>query len=114
MQDNNYYYFIKESSVFPEFFSLWGDERVTLASSRKEFTEKAKEYIDSYSEAANIEDLYDRAQYIHDKLCLNMRYSYDENGEPSEEFFAHSVYGPVMQKEGVCEAYARAYQMLCT
>ncbi|SDB59221.1 Transglutaminase-like superfamily protein, partial [Ruminococcaceae bacterium FB2012] len=41
-------------------------------------------------------------------------HSYDENGEPSGEFFAHSVYGPVMRKEGVCEAYARVYQMLCT
>ncbi len=111
--DNPYYYILRWGEAYQYSFRLSEEEEVLLASSRKEFAEKAKAYVESYSEAADIPDLYDRARFIHDKLCLNMKYSFDEKGQPSEGLFAHSVYGPIMMKEGVCDGYARIYQMLC-
>ena len=74
--DNPYYYILRWGEAYQYSFRLSEEEEVLLASSRKEFAEKAKAYVESYSEAADIPDLYDRARFIHDKLCLNMKYTW--------------------------------------
>lgn len=45
------------------------------ADARKETFAKINSYLNSYSEAASIDDLYKRAEFLHDKVCLNMTYS---------------------------------------
>lgn len=51
---------------------------------------------------------------VHDKLILDNNYALDENGNPVEKRYAHSIAGSLNSKYGggVCESYAKAFQLL--
>ena len=74
--ENPYFYFMN--------FMITGDElklssnySFEKADERKETFRKINDYLRSYSEAETYTDLYEKAKFLHDKLCLNMTYVHD-------------------------------------
>ena len=55
---------------------------------------------------------YDKALWLHDWLTDNAYYAMGSDGYPSEEEVHHSAEGVLLQGTGVCESYAKAYQLL--
>lgn len=55
----------------------------------------------------------EKAQLIHDYMLWRMDYAYDDNGEPVDTAWAHSIIGGAVNKRGVCESYAKVFQYLC-
>ena len=55
---------------------------------------------------------YEKALWLHDWLTDNAYYALDAYGNPSNANVHHSAEGVLLQGTGVCESYARAYQLL--
>ncbi|MBR4554652.1 MAG: hypothetical protein IKO27_03565 [Ruminococcus sp.] len=76
-------------------------------------------FLNSYKSAASKSSAFEAALAVHSKMCNDLRYAYDyftENGinyrSVSQEDWAHTVAGMVMHGEGVCESYAKTFQMI--
>ncbi len=54
---------------------------------------------------------YYKALVINNYIVNNCSYAFDRNGDPELAHYAHCVMGPINKKLGVCEAYARLYQL---
>lgn len=52
------------------------------------------------------------AMLYYDKIIMDIDYLYDEFGEPSNSFSAHSIVGVFDGSGVVCEGYAKAFQLL--
>lgn len=85
-----------------------GNDRITEADS---ITEGVLEYDEIIN--ANMSN-YAIEKKIHDKLILDNNYAYDENGDPSDAKYAHSIAGSLNNTYGggVCESYAKTLQLL--
>lgn len=55
---------------------------------------------------------YSKALAAHDIIVGSMRYAYDEEGKAETAEWAHSIAGAFVRHEGVCEAYAKAFQLI--
>ena len=54
------------------------------------------------------------AKAIHDQIITTMDFAYQDDGvTASDSGIAHSIIGAI-EGTGVCESYARTYQLLCT
>ncbi|HAP79121.1 MAG TPA: hypothetical protein DCQ78_02910, partial [Ruminococcus sp.] len=83
-------------------------------SIRNSYADAIPELIESYSECVNGVSAYDDAKAIHDKIITTMDFAFKDDGvSASDSGIAHSIIGAVEGK-GVCESYARTYQLLCT
>ena len=83
-------------------------------SVRNSYAVAIPELIESYSECVNGVSAYDDAKAIHDKIIKTIDFAFKDDGvSASDSGVAHSIIGAVEGK-GVCEAYARTYQLLCT
>jgi len=72
-----------------------------------------EDYIEGYAELTDGDTIYEVAKAIHDRLIGRISYSYEEDGvTPEDAYWAHSIMGAVIKHEGVCETYAKTYQML--
>lgn len=56
----------------------------------------------------------EKAVAIHDFIAERTQYAYTSGGEASSEAWAHNIVGTAQKGKGVCEAYAKSYQYLCT
>ncbi len=85
------------------------------AEVRSEMNQKLFDYLDGC--AALLEgasnDL-EKALIIHDYIINNMEYAYDDEGNAESAEWAHSIVGAMDRGEGVCEAYCKAFQLLCS
>lgn len=89
-------------------------EDFAKSSVRRGYAQTIPDFIESYSSCVSGESLYEDAKAIHDKIITTMDFAYEEDGvTASETGIAHSIIGAI-EGEGVCESYARAYQLLCT
>ncbi len=90
--------------VYPEF---------AKASVRKDYNSQLLDFIAGFSDCVKGRSLYEDARAIYKKLALSIDYAYDTDGIPVSSADAHTVIGAAVTKKGVCEAYARTYEMLC-
>jgi len=108
---SNVYYDMGNDIVRYFFLSIFDD--FAYGSVRKEYNETILEYIESYSSCVKGISKYEDAKAIHDKLILSMDYEYEDDGiTAAKNGKAHSIIG-ALEGNGVCEAYARMYQMIC-
>lgn len=92
---------------------LLTDEMYRYPSHRNSYQERILSAIKTYSAAiSGMSSKYEMVKEIHDMLIASMDYAYDENGNPSEDAWAHNIIGAFVNEKGVCESYARAYQLL--
>lgn len=70
---------------------------------------KVEEYLGALSDSDNT---YRTALAFHDLIINTIDYAYDDGGNPSQAVWAHNIMGLFQERGGVCETYARAYQLL--
>jgi len=59
---------------------------------------------------------YDKVKNIHDMLCKNVVYTEDKSSEYEQtpiDIFLPEYAGKLNKQEGVCEAYSKAFKILC-
>ncbi len=92
---------------------LLADSTYASSAVRNYYKETILSAIGSYNASiVGMNSEYEIAKKIHDALIGSMNYAYDDNGEPSDEVWAHNIIGAFDRGKGVCESYARAYQLL--
>ena len=132
MADNPIFYFLYSMKVtlvntddktlflilIPEEYAS-GSDRAAVQSNIIDFYGQAPALTEGKSTLAQ------KHMALYQYLCDNMTYAYqkDENGNyilddagnkvESFEAFAHTIVAPAVNKEGVCEGYARSYELLC-
>ena len=89
-------------------------EDFAKSSVRKSYAQAIPELIDSYSSCVKGVSAYEDAKAIHDQIITTMDFAYKDDGvTASDSGIAHSIIGAI-EGTGVCESYARTYQLLCT
>ena len=89
------------------------DDAYRTSSVRKECNNNI---VQALEEVLNIQfnketDFY-TSLLLHDYIIDSIDYKYDDNGVPANDKEAHSIIGTFSKRGGVCEAYARAFQVL--
>lgn len=96
-------------------FNLETDNDYILAERRTEYSEAIANSLTSYLEEANrYISIYDKCLAVHDLMCENMLYDYDDNNQPKDLPYDHNVVGCFIENTGVCESYSRSYQAILT
>ena len=69
--------------------------------------------INSYvSEVNSLSTDFEKVVAVHNRIVNNMFYEYDDEGKPINEAYAHNVLGALKEGKGVCESYARTFQLV--
>ncbi|MBE5926203.1 MAG: hypothetical protein E7270_04495 [Lachnospiraceae bacterium] len=88
------------------------DSDYKLASSRTIYNNAILTEIQSFvSETDSLTNISQKVETVHDKIVDNMYYEYDDDGNPSKEAYAHNILGALTKGKGVCESYARTFQL---
>lgn len=112
--DHPLYYWISKGITYtPTAISLKVDEEYKNGDVRNgynaEIYAKAEEFIkkiDSDSE-------YIIAMMLHDLIISSGDYAYEADGvTPKDDTYAHNILGILTMDEGVCESYAKSFQMM--
>ena len=93
-------------------FLFLGGTDYAKAEDRYEANEAVLNMLEEfYLEYENFEskDDYSVSKMIHDYICNKIEYAYDEEGNASEEYWAHNILGVALKGNGVCECYAETY-----
>ncbi|MEG1528323.1 MAG: bacterial Ig-like domain-containing protein [Clostridia bacterium] len=111
--DNPYYYWIDWISSTSMNIYISIESEYSLASVRKTCNDAIEVMINEYiALVANITSDVGKAVLVGDRIIATIDYTYDQNGKPSLEEFAHDVTGIALKKGGVCEAYAVTYSLI--
>lgn len=113
--DHPLYYWIDSSFTYSdERINLLSGEDYAKGEQREKYNklvfDSAREYL---SLVENEGSPYRIALALHDAIIKSTAYAYKEDGvTPREELWAHNVLGVFEKKSGVCESYAKTFQML--
>lgn len=113
--DDPIFYFISQSVAYSseKLYFLTSEEYADYET-RQKYQQQIQDYLDKIKSKITS----DRSQYniilkAHDYLIDEIDYDYSVDGKtPSEEPYAHNIIGAVVNKKGVCETYARTYQLI--
>jgi len=113
--DNPIFYFMSSTIVSNQTFGyvcpMISKDYVT-DSSRKSAQASIKSFLKTIAGKINWKYTnYYKALVINNYIVNNCTYAYDSPGKPSEQEYAHSISGPIFKKKGVCEAYAKLFQL---
>lgn len=106
------YYSSNEIFYTERYLIFSAPEYYKNSSDRKKYNQMINDYIDSYSECYDSSSEYKTVLAFHDRLCSNMEYAFDGEGNPEVSPWAHDIIGAVSLKKGVCESYSRTFEML--
>ncbi len=109
-----YYWLSKQVTANDQFITLCVDEDYITAEARQELNASiyasVKEYVEALDGAG---EAYEIAKIFHDSIVADAEYAYVPGTEtPSDEDWAHNVIGVTLKNEGVCESYAKTFQLL--
>ena len=109
-----YYWLSKQVTANDQFITICVDEDYITAEARQELNSKiyalVKEYVESLNGAG---EAYEIAKILHDNIIADAEYAYVSGTEiPSDEDWAHNIIGVMLNGEGVCESYAKTFQLL--
>jgi hypothetical protein len=84
------------------------------ASKRAECNELVFSRVADFAELVSGADSeYDISLILHDEIILTADYAYEPDGEtPDDSAPSHNILGVLTLSRGVCESYARTYQLL--
>ncbi len=92
---------------------ITADEDYKNASYRDMYNTQVLSCVEVYkSEVNSLTTDYEKVVAIHDKIVNLTEYVFDEDGKPSTEAYAHNILGVFNQNRGVCESYARTFQLV--
>ena len=115
IKDHPLYYWIENGTTYTdELLTLVvsedyidGDVREIVNAS---IYKKVEEYIDLLEGESSV---YGITLGLHDAIIQGANYAYEADGvTPSLEDDAHSIVGVLLRGEGVCESYAKAFQLM--
>lgn len=89
------------------------NEAYSTGAVREEYNEFLYDKIDTFiAPYKNESSAYMIALALHDAIIEQVNYVYDEDGNPSDEYWAHNICGVFESTGAVCEGYARSFQLL--
>ncbi len=111
--EHNLYFWIDGSYSYGSYLVLRVNEEFKEESFRREIEKYLFELLDNMeSLTRNASNGLKKAEIVHDEILKAMFYSYDEYGNPSDTPNAHSTVGYVLEGKGVCECYARTFELV--
>ncbi|MBR2293551.1 MAG: leucine-rich repeat protein [Clostridia bacterium] len=113
--DHPLYYWISTSLAVPgnELWLLTEDEYASGAA-RAVYNQLVYDGVAAYvGKLSDGDSVYRISFVLHDSIIESIHYAYEEDGvTPEDEIWAHNVLGVFEKQSGVCEAYARTFQLL--
>ena len=110
--DHPVYYFLSESITLTE-NEMQIMTGVVNSADRESLEGELDGYLNLYAAYVDDNSDYATAKAFHDRLIETLMYSYEADGvTPEDAHWAHSIFGAVCLNQGVCETYAKTYQML--
>lgn len=113
--DNPIFYFAGGVAIGGDYykFIMVADISYQNGSARASAQKKIKEYVTSRAaKAKGLTTDYAKAKAIHDAILNDVDYAYESGNRPSDAVWAHNIMGAVEKGKGVCEAYARTFQLM--
>ena len=108
-----YYWMSDQITYTKDEISLIVPEEFQYASVRESTTSTIYDRVEDFVEEIETDDPYLIALYFHDVLVGCAEYRYEEDGvTPSDDFTAHNIIGVFLELSGVCESYAKTFQLL--
>ncbi len=111
--DHPLYYWLSTSARIDDIYLyLFTDSDYANGEKRAEYNELIYSSVEKYLSEVDLNSQYKTALALHDKIISAIDYAYDRNGLPEEALWAHNVLGVFDKNSGVCEAYAKTFQLL--
>ncbi len=110
--DNPQYYFISRTLSYSSAqIKFLIDKEYVLADTRREINELIEEGVKNH--IFETDSIYSIALQLHDTMIDNMSYAYEPDSNiPSNAVWAHNIVGYFDGKSGVCESYAKVFQLM--
>ena len=115
MKDHPLYYWMSKQITYTnDYLSLIVDSEYADGEVREEINisiyNKVKEYVEYLNGETNI---YNITLGLHDVIIEGANYAYMPDGKtPSRETSANNILGVLIEGKGVCESYAKAFQLI--
>lgn len=113
--DNPLFYWISGTVSFTDSqLNILVDSDYATAAARANYNKLVYQKITEYiNKAAGETSAYMIALAYHDAIIEAINYAYEEDGfTPEDAVWAHNILGVFEKGSGVCEAYARTFQLL--
>ena len=113
--DHPIYYWISTTfTVSGSILYVLTEDAYAIGTVRATYTELVYNAIAEYaSKVAGETSSYRIALAFHDAIISAIDYAYENDGKtPQDDIWAHSILGVFEKQSGVCEAYARTFQLL--
>lgn len=113
--DHPLYYWIASTVLCSNsYISLVVDEEYIDGEVREQINSELYSAVESYiASLGGASETYNILLGLHDIIIEGAEYAYLADGiTPSTAHSAHNVLGVLLEGEGVCESYAKAYQLL--
>ncbi len=115
VKDHPLYYWMSGGISYTDtYISIIVDESYADGETREEINGDIYKTVEQYILSLGGEaDVYGITLGFHDEIIKNADYAYEADGvTPSIEKNAHNIIGVLLDGEGVCESYAKAFQLL--
>lgn len=115
--DHPLYYWMSKQIRYSEgggYINIIVDEDYVSAETRQGYNTQIYATVKEYVESLDGEDeIYEITYAFNNLISLNADYAYIPGTEiPSDEDWAHNIIGVMLGGEGVCESYAKSFQLL--
>ncbi len=112
--DNPLYYWLSNTVTCSDTeIALLVYDDYSNGTARLQLNDLVYDKINYYKSLTKSNDTaYRLALAYHDFICDAINYAYDDDGNPSDEAWAHNILGILQEKGAVCESYAKTFQVL--
>ncbi len=113
--DHPIYYWISPAISYGDtHLTLLTDAEYANGEGRARFNELIAECVEQYASKVSGESSpYRIALALHDAVITDIDYAYETDGKtPEDAVWAHNILGAFEKKSGVCESYAKTFQLL--
>ena len=115
LRDHPLYYWLSNRSTYTsDYITLMVDEEYVDGEVREQINLNLYDKIEEYIVGLNGEgSVYQITLSFHDRIINNADYAYEADGvTPSSDTSDHNVLGVLLEGKGVCESYAKSFQLL--
>lgn len=115
IKDHPLYYWLSNSaSCTSDYITLAVDAEYADGEVREDINADIYDKVEEYIVGLQGEGyVYQITLAFHDMIISNADYAYESDGiTPSGDSSAHNILGVLLEGEGVCESYAKAFQLL--
>lgn len=108
-----YYWISAGASTTSTNFNLLTESEYALGTDRARYNELIYDSVKEYLSDVDLTSPYLVALAAHDKIIHAIDYAYESDGiTPQDDIWAHNILGVFEKGSGVCESYAKTFQLL--